>query len=95
MSACSPSRSRKNGMERKVALVIGAGDALGGAIAKRFARENFRVCVVRRNGNKLAPLVDEIRACGAAGIDAVLIGERLMREADAESALRRLRHGAA
>jgi len=61
-------------MDRKVAVVIGAGDALGGAIAKRFARENLLVCVVRRNGDKLAPLVDEIRAAGGAaepfGVDA-------------------------
>ncbi|MGA2127077.1 MAG: SDR family oxidoreductase [Xanthobacteraceae bacterium] len=61
-------------MDRKVAVVIGAGDALGGAIAKRFAREDLLVCVVRRNGDKLAPLVEEIRGAGGAaepfGVDA-------------------------
>ena len=51
-------------MDSKVALVIGAGDATGGAIAKRFAREGFTVCVTRRNGDKLAPLVDAIEAAG-------------------------------
>ncbi|MEC7674199.1 MAG: SDR family NAD(P)-dependent oxidoreductase, partial [Pseudomonadota bacterium] len=51
-------------MDTKVALVIGAGDATGGAIAKRFAREGFTVCVTRRNGDKLAPLVDAIEAAG-------------------------------
>jgi NAD(P)-dependent dehydrogenase (short-subunit alcohol dehydrogenase family) len=61
-------------MEKKAALVIGAGDALGGAIARRFAREGFIACVVRRNGDKLAPLVDAIRAEGGTanpfGVDA-------------------------
>jgi NAD(P)-dependent dehydrogenase (short-subunit alcohol dehydrogenase family) len=48
----------------KVALVIGAGDATGGAIAKRFAREGYIACVTRRSADKLQPLVDEIRAAG-------------------------------
>jgi len=50
--------------ENRVALVIGAGDATGGAIAKRFAREGFTLCVTRRNADKLAPLVAEIEAAG-------------------------------
>lgn len=45
-------------------LVVGAGDATGGAIAKRFAREGLVACVARRNGDKLAPLVEAIRAEG-------------------------------
>ena len=49
-----------------VALVIGAGDATGGAIARRFAREGLVACVTRRSSDKLAPLVDEIRAAGGA-----------------------------
>ena len=49
-----------------VALVIGAGDATGGAIARRFAREGLVACVTRRSADKLAPLVDEIRAAGGA-----------------------------
>ncbi len=47
-----------------VALVIGAGDATGGAIAKRFAREGLTACVTRRSADKLQPLVDEIIAAG-------------------------------
>ena len=31
-----------------VCLVIGAGDGLGGAIAKAFAREGHPVCITRR-----------------------------------------------
>lgn len=48
----------------KVALVIGAGDATGGAIARRFAREGFTACVTRRNADKLAPLVAHIESAG-------------------------------
>ena len=58
----------------KSVLVIGAGDATGGAIARRFAREGFVACVVRRHADKLAPLVDAIRAQGGIaypyGVDA-------------------------
>jgi NAD(P)-dependent dehydrogenase (short-subunit alcohol dehydrogenase family) len=50
--------------ETKVALVIGAGDATGGAIARRFAREGFFTCVTRRHGDKLAPLVNRIEQDG-------------------------------
>ncbi|HEV3427721.1 MAG TPA: SDR family oxidoreductase [Paraburkholderia sp.] len=48
----------------KVALVIGAGDATGGAIAARFAREGYIACVVRRSAEKLEPLVNRIREQG-------------------------------
>lgn len=50
--------------EKKVVLVIGAGDATGGAIARRFAREGYVACVTRRSADKLQPLVDSIRAEG-------------------------------
>ncbi|CAG8873489.1 hypothetical protein PS726_05336 [Pseudomonas fluorescens] len=49
---------------KKVVLVVGAGDATGGAIAKRFAEEGFVACVTRRSADKLQPLVDAIRADG-------------------------------
>ncbi|WP_434653106.1 SDR family oxidoreductase [Pseudomonas sp. R3-56] len=49
---------------KKVVLVVGAGDATGGAIARRFAREGFAACVTRRNADKLEALVDEIRTQG-------------------------------
>jgi NAD(P)-dependent dehydrogenase (short-subunit alcohol dehydrogenase family) len=51
-------------MPDRAALVIGAGDGTGGAIAKRFAREGFVACVVRRTADKLAPLVREIEVAG-------------------------------
>jgi len=47
-----------------VALIVGAGDHIGAAIARRFAAGGFTVCVGRRNGDKLAPLVAEIEAAG-------------------------------
>lgn len=60
--------------EHKVCLVVGAGDFTGAAIARRFAREGFTACVVRRHGEQLAPLVAEIEAAGgkaiAYGVDA-------------------------
>ena len=46
------------------AAVIGAGDYIGAAIAKKFASEGLIVFAGRRNGEKLAPLVAEIEASG-------------------------------
>lgn len=51
-----------------VALVVGAGDALGGAIARRFAREGYTACVVRRTADALQPLVQQIEAEGGKAI---------------------------
>ena len=48
----------------KVALVIGAGDATGGAITRRFAREGYTACATRRSLDKLQPLLDQIKADG-------------------------------
>ena len=49
---------------RRAVLVVGAGDATGGAIARRFAREGYVACVTRRNADSLQPLVERIRADG-------------------------------
>ena len=46
------------------AAVIGAGDFIGAAIAKKFASEGFTVFAGRRNGEKLAPLVADIEKAG-------------------------------
>lgn len=48
----------------KAALIVGAGDATGGAIARRFAREGYVACVTRRSLDKLQPLVAQIEAEG-------------------------------
>jgi NAD(P)-dependent dehydrogenase (short-subunit alcohol dehydrogenase family) len=44
--------------------VIGAGDYIGAAIAKKFAAEGFIVFAGRRSGEKLLPLVADIEAHG-------------------------------
>ena len=59
---------------QRVCCVIGAGDATGSAVARRFAREGYTVCVARRTESALKPLVDQITAEGgravAFGLDA-------------------------
>ncbi len=54
--------------EKKAVLVVGAGDATGGAIARRFAREGYIACVTRRSADKLAPLVAQIQAAGGKAV---------------------------
>ena len=49
---------------QKAVLVIGAGDATGGAVARRFAREGYVACVTRRDAEKLVPLTTRIAADG-------------------------------
>jgi NAD(P)-dependent dehydrogenase (short-subunit alcohol dehydrogenase family) len=51
-------------MHSPVALVIGAGDATGGAIARRFARGGYVACVTRRSLDKLQSLLDQIQQDG-------------------------------
>ncbi|MBU3055115.1 SDR family oxidoreductase [Pseudomonas indica] len=50
--------------DTKAMLVMGAGDATGGAVAKRFAREGYVACVARRHSEKLEPLVQAIESAG-------------------------------
>ena len=52
----------------RAALVVGAGDATGGAIARRFAREGYTACVTRRTADALQPLVERIRAEGGQAV---------------------------
>jgi NAD(P)-dependent dehydrogenase (short-subunit alcohol dehydrogenase family) len=76
--------------EPRSVLVVGAGDATGGAIARRFAREGLIACVTRRDADSLKPLVERIRAEGGQahgfGSDArkedavVALVERIERE---------------
>lgn len=59
------SQGNEQGSTHKgVALIIGAGDATGGEIAKRFARGGYIACMTRRNAEKLQPLIDEIEQNG-------------------------------
>ena len=61
-------------MADKAIIVIGAGDALGGAIARRFAREGYAAVIVRRHADQLEPLAAAIREAGGQahpfGVDA-------------------------
>ena len=50
--------------KQKNCLLVGAGDYIGAAIAKRFAAGGFTVCLARRSGDKNAGLVAEIEAEG-------------------------------
>lgn len=68
--------------ERRSVLVIGAGDATGGAIARRFAREGLVACVTRRTLDKLEPLVEQIRAEGG---EAHGFASDARKEADVET----------
>jgi NAD(P)-dependent dehydrogenase (short-subunit alcohol dehydrogenase family) len=78
---------------RGTVAVIGAGDFIGSAIARKFAGEGFTVFAGRRNGEKLAPLVQEVEAQGgrivARSVDArqedAITG--FLREADSEAPL--------
>ena len=47
-----------------ICCVIGAGDATGSAVARRFAHEGYTVCVARRNEDALQPLVQQINDKG-------------------------------
>ncbi len=47
-----------------VCLIVGAGDYIGAAIARRFAKGGYTVCLGRRNGEKTESLVKEIEAAG-------------------------------
>ncbi len=44
--------------------VVGAGDFIGGEIAKTFAAEGFTIFAGRRQGDKLQPLIEAIEAAG-------------------------------
>lgn len=47
-----------------VRVAIGAGDATGGAIARRFAREGYTAAAARRHADKLQHLVARVVSDG-------------------------------
>jgi NAD(P)-dependent dehydrogenase (short-subunit alcohol dehydrogenase family) len=49
---------------QKVAMLVGAGDAIGAAVARRFAKGGYTVCICRRDGAKSQGLVDELTSAG-------------------------------
>jgi len=50
--------------DRGVAILVGAGDAIGAAVARRFAKGGYTVCICRRDAAKSQGLVDELTAEG-------------------------------
>lgn len=50
--------------QNKVCLIVGAGDYIGAAIARRFAAGCYTVCLARRNGDKNSELVEQINGAG-------------------------------
>ena len=74
--------------------IVGAGDYIGAAIARRFAREGYLVHAGRRNGEKLQPLVAGIEAAGGRCVGRTLdareedaVGRFSWAEADAAAPL--------
>jgi len=53
-----------NEASEKVALVVGAGDAIGSAISTKFAEGGYTVVMARRNGDRLNDLVAELNGRG-------------------------------
>lgn len=51
-------------LEDKIAVVYGGGGAVGGAIARTFAREGAHVHLAGRTRKKLEAVADEITAAG-------------------------------
>ena len=51
-------------MTKPICLIIGAGDYIGAAIAKRFAKGGYHIAMGRRRGEMFAPLITEIEAEG-------------------------------
>ena len=62
-------------LESTVAVIYGAGGAIGGAVARAFAREGARVSLAGRTRAKLDQVADDIRAHGGiadtAAVDAL------------------------
>lgn len=73
--------------------VVGAGDYIGAAIARKFAAEGYAVFMGRRRGEKLAALQAEIEAAGGRAFARSLDArkeeevEAFMRDAEAEAPL--------
>jgi 3-oxoacyl-[acyl-carrier protein] reductase len=51
-------------LENKVAVIYGAGGAIGGAVTRAFTREGASVFLAGRTEQKLNSLADEIRSYG-------------------------------
>ncbi len=81
------------GARRATAAIIGAGDYIGAAIARRFAAEDYVVVAGRRSGDKLESLKAEIASAGGRCIGRTLDARKeddiaaFLAEANAEAPL--------
>ncbi len=89
----SPTPATTPALRKATVAVIGAGDFIGAAIARRFAAEGYIVFVGRRQGEKLEPLKAEIEAAGGRVFGRSLDARdeddlgAFLREAEAEAPL--------
>src|SRR6266436_7349753 len=67
---------------RGVAILVGAGDAIGAAVARRFATGGYTVCICRRDAAKSQGLIGELKA---AGLDAHAFSVDARQEAEVQS----------
>jgi NAD(P)-dependent dehydrogenase (short-subunit alcohol dehydrogenase family) len=72
---------------RGVAILVGAGDAIGAAVARRFAKGGYAVCICRRDATKSQQLVDELRA---ADQEAYVFSVDARQEADVQALFARV-----
>src|ERR1700676_2382134 len=63
-----PHTDQESDMRNATAAVVGAGDFIGAAIARKFAAEGYTVYMGRRNGERLEPLKAEIEAAGGRAV---------------------------
>ena len=73
-------------LENKTAIIYGAGGAIGGAVARTFAREGAKVFLSGRTLSKVQRVADEIVAAGGTA-------EAFQVDALDEAAIRRRRQG--
>ncbi|WP_164118014.1 SDR family NAD(P)-dependent oxidoreductase [Sphingorhabdus sp. Alg239-R122] len=62
--AAGDNSARDRGARDRAILVMGAGDAIGSAIMRAFAAKGYIVCGARRDGEKLAPILEQIQGAG-------------------------------
>jgi 3-oxoacyl-[acyl-carrier protein] reductase len=65
-------------LENKNAVIYGAGGAIGGAVARAFAREGARVILAGRTLDKVEAVAREISAAGGV-VEAAQIDARSIR----------------
>ncbi|MES2750438.1 MAG: SDR family NAD(P)-dependent oxidoreductase [Pseudomonadota bacterium] len=65
-----------------VVLLVGAGDAIGAAVAHRFAKGGYKVCIARREAAKSQGFVDQMKA---EGLDVRAFSVDARQEADVQA----------